>query len=81
MVLITLLDVFISRRCYTEKKADVTQIFLRNICENASVLHLREKCPVVSVLTFKVLKYLNGNALGTSVICPASKQPVSKRVV
>jgi hypothetical protein len=33
------------------------------------------------MLTFNVLKYLNGNAFGTSVICPASKQPVSKRVV
>ncbi len=48
----TRLDIFISRRCYIEKSPDVTQIFLRNICEKASVLHLREKYPVVCLATF-----------------------------
>jgi hypothetical protein len=50
VLLCTQLDIFISRRCYTEKRADVTQKNLRNIWENASVLHLREKCPVVWLL-------------------------------
>lgn len=52
----TLLDIFISRRCYAEKKADITHTFPRNICENESVKHLRETstvaCFAPSVLLF-----------------------------
>ena len=40
------IDIFISRRCYPEKKADVTRKGLCNICENESVWHLCENDPV-----------------------------------